>query len=122
MDPIGAITVLLLTFGGKHQPVFNAARPFEDVGIGRGAVAFAENICGAELEGGWESGSTCPLHAMTNLSAIVPHNYTLGRFSNAKRNKECGEHSLFLIVVTPHILTTHNIDIVKTQCTAADAF
>jgi len=56
-----SLAIFLVAFVCKNQPVFNSTASFQDIGIFGVVVAFADDICGAELELVWQRSCACPL-------------------------------------------------------------
>jgi hypothetical protein len=59
-----ALAIFLVTLVCEDQPVFDSAASLQDVRILRVVVAFADDVCGAELELVGKRGSTCPLDVL----------------------------------------------------------
>jgi hypothetical protein len=55
------MAILLLSFFGQEQPIFDSAAAFEDEGILWRAIAFTLDFGGAKLEVLRNIGSACPL-------------------------------------------------------------
>lgn len=56
-----SLTELLVSLVREYEPVLEAAASFEDVWVVRRVVAFADDVCRAELEFLRERGGTGPL-------------------------------------------------------------
>ena len=56
-----SLAEILVTCVCEHESVFHTTAAFQNIGIFGVVVAFADDICGAELELVWQRSCACPL-------------------------------------------------------------